>query len=126
MNCPARHPEHVSMPRRVLIRPLGFWYEYAPRRRGHWMAGYPMEANLPDGKVKTLRVVIDDVVSDECPRSILIRDPGTRDLIQIFNQSRTVRGAMGSASLWPGRFFDATLLLHEQHLLDKNARMSAR
>lgn len=90
------------------------------------MAGYTAHSTMPDGNTKAFQVIVDDVRSTECPKSIMIRDPKLRDLIHSFNQARKIKGAMGSPVRWPGAYFDAVSLLHEQEAIDKNAFLNAR
>jgi hypothetical protein len=70
-------------------------------------------------------VAIEGVETDECPKSLIIRNPEACDLVRIHNQAQSVKGAMGAPARWPGWFFDAMALLREQQAIDKAARQTA-
>ena len=70
---------------------------------------------------RAVRVVIEDIKTDECPKSLLLRSTESADLIQIFNQSQNFRSALGPASRWSGAFYDALSVIMRQQEVDKQA-----
>jgi hypothetical protein len=71
-------------------------------------------------------VVIDGITTDECPKSVILRSPESCELVQIFNQAHTVKGALGPPAQWPGAMYDAVSLLTDQRAIDRNAQQSAK
>jgi hypothetical protein len=65
-------------------------------------------------------VVLEAIESYECPKSRMLRDPESQEIVQMFNQEQVLKG-MGSAAKWPGALYDAFLLLENQRELDKRA-----
>jgi hypothetical protein len=124
LNCLARHPELAVLPKRVFVRPLGVWYLVDDKRKNTWSAGYNIEIETPKGPRSAL-VSITEVTTDECPKSVLLRNPEAAELIQIFRQSQSAPMALGPASRWPAAFYDAMAILKTQQEIDRRAYQRA-
>lgn len=112
-------------PQRVFIAPLRFWYEVSGGKSERWGAGYKIDVQFRDGKSKPAIVVIDGVECDECPRSLMLRNPELVTLVETFNHDHSIKGGLGSPQRWPGAFYDAMGILSTQEKIDKAARRSA-
>jgi hypothetical protein len=72
------------------------------------------------------RVVIDEVQSFECPKSLMLRMPESTELIQITGQAREMSGSMGNPATWPANYFDAVTIIQREVQVDKIAIDTAR
>lgn len=97
------------------------WFTYTDGIKNKWMAGY--RAKKED---KYVQVVIDDVESDECPRSIMLRNPQVEELVMTFNRAQILPGSLGVPYRWPGAFSDVFEILTTQREIDKHAMLNAK
>lgn len=71
-----------------------------------------------------MRVVIDDVRSAECPKSLMLLSPEMATLAEVLTEAEGTL-ALGPVSSWPGFLYDAARVVKRERARDEAAQHAA-